>query len=282
MSAGAYRKPVLSPEEETELRKQLEKLWYSPLNLSAPAIAERLGFGVRGSRWEKLKPYHIYFYRSKFGLEPRRPEESLKRKGKPRYKVKQKDTMPIDVFIKTLNEKLPPTSKVNRQKRAYLILHYWTPLRKSEILERSIDDFIVDQEGRLLTINLVRKKKGAAEPEPLDVPLDFPLMNEVVAWLENKEWVTMSNKDKPFNFSHTKAWQTVKEVFGNYYPHFFRFNYITDRLDDVDATIPEIKSATGLSLPAIERYVMASRRAQRRMEERKLQKIKKKMGETEG
>jgi len=118
-------------------------------------------------------------------------------------------------FIQTLNRKITPNSFHNRRKRAYLILHYWTPLRKSEIYEREIEDFEIDRENRVLIIDLFRKKKKREEKEPIEVPLDFPLMDEVVAWLENREW-----DGRPFNISHQTAWLWVKDTFKTYYPHF--------------------------------------------------------------
>lgn len=75
------------------------------------------------------------------------------------------------------NKKLPPNSKnfYVRRKRAYLILHYWTPLRKSEIYDRTINDFET-KKGELV-IHLRRKKKKYKhidDEEPLEVPLAFP------------------------------------------------------------------------------------------------------------
>jgi len=257
------RQPVLKPEEEGVLKKVLEPLWNA--GYSAREIAEKLEFGVPGTKWEKLKIYHVYFYRSKFGFKPRR----LREKGKSRYKVKHEEVMPPDVFIRTLNKKLPPNSFHNRRKRAYLILHYWTPLRKSEIYERNIEDFKIDRKNRVLTIDLFRKKKRTKEKEPLDIPLDFPLMNEVVDWLENHEW-----DKKPFNISHQTAWLWVKDTFKTYYPHFFRFNFITDGFDDRETTLKEMRAKTGLSIATLDRYLMKSREAERRFDQRKLARLK--------
>jgi len=258
------RQPVLKPEEEKLLKEVLEPLWKA--GYTAREITEKLNFSIAGTKWEKLKKYHVYFYRSKFGFEPRRRRE----RGKSRYKVKHEEVMSPDEFIQTLNEKLPPNSFHNRRKRAYLILHYWTPLRKSEIYEREIEDFKIDRENRVLTINLFRKKKKTAKKEPIEVPLEFPLMEEVVTWLENREW-----KEKPFNISHQTAWLWVKSVFETYYPHFFRFNYITDGFDDPNTTLEEMRTKTGLSIATLNKYLMASRRAGKRFDQRKLERLKK-------
>jgi len=77
---------------------------------------------------------------------------------------------------------------VFRKNCVFNILHYWIPLRKSEIYERVIYDFEIKSD--LLTIYLSRKKKKCARnvtDEPINVPLAFPKMDEVVEWLQKEE-----------------------------------------------------------------------------------------------
>ena len=258
-----HRQPVLTAEQQEKLEARLTPLWKE--GLTAPEIAEELAFGIAGSEWEKLKAYHVYFYRSKFGLEPRRVRES----GIPRYKEKHEEVMKPSEFIDTLNSKPDRSLSRHRRRRAYLILHYWTPLRKSEIYERNIEDFTIDKKKRVLKIDLFRKKKRATEKEPINVPLDFPLMNEVVEWLESKDW-----QGRPFNISATTALNWVKDTFATYYPHFFRFNFITDGFDDADTTITEMRQKTGLSVATLDKYLTRSARAEERMDRRRLDKLK--------
>lgn len=270
------RQPVLNHEEEAKLKPLLEALWNDPLRYTAGAIAEKLQFGVKGTEWEKLAGwYFVYYYRSKFSLVPRQPEKSQARKGKTRYKVKQSEMMQPEMFLKGI-EAIPSDNMENRRKRAYLILHYWTPLRKSEIYERKGGDFEMDSINDVLVIHLIRKKKGRDKPrdEPLAIPLGFPLMKEVIDWIRNEEWKTGDNK-RVFNISSVTAWKCVKEVFKDYYPHFFRFNYITDGFDDPDTTLAEMKAKTGLSVQVLDRYVMTSKGAQSRFDSRKLERLQK-------
>lgn len=265
-----HRQPILNEKTEAKLKKELSELWSK--GLTANEIAEKLEFGKLGGPYEKLKVYHVYFYRSKFGLPPRR----VRPKGKPRYKDKKEDVMPFNVFKETLNRKIPKKGFFNRRKRTYLILHYWTPLRKSEIYERSIEDFTL-KDG-FLKIDLLRKKKQypkTVKSEPIEVLLALPLMNEVIEWLTKEEWKSPENKEnRPWNISGQTAWKYVKEVFAEHYPHFFRFNYITDGFEDPQTTLVEMKTKTGLHVVTLNTYLMKSKRKRMALDERKLAKVK--------
>ena len=61
-----------------------------------------------------------------------------------RYKHRPKElgVMQPEDFIQTLNKKIPLAyaDARDRKIRSYLITHFYTPLRKSEIYERTIDD----------------------------------------------------------------------------------------------------------------------------------------------
>ena len=241
--------------------------------LTARTIANVLEFGIEGSRYEELKMYHIYFYRGKFGLEPRRERP----KGYPRYKQKQDEVMAFDEFIETLNKKVRKDTFHHRRKRSYIILHYWTPLRKSEVYERTIEDFET-KKGKLI-VHLLRKKKKyprSIKDEPLSIPLVFPLMDEVVEWLKNREWADEEEnpKNKPWNFTSQTAWNYVREVFTNYYPHFFRFNWITDATSDPEVSLAELRSKTGLHVSTLNAYIMSSERIQDKLDIRKLERMK--------
>lgn len=274
------RQPILRSEVEERLKKELHKLWVE--KYSAKDIARILGFGVEGTGYEKLKPYHVYYYRQKFRFRKRR--EGPFAKGESRYKDKKEEVMPFEVFVNTLNEKVPPSTFYARRQRTYLILHYWTPLRKSEIYERTIDDFEFKKD--FLVIHLLRKKKTykpTVKDEPLHVPLGFPLMNEVADWLIKKEWFNPKTNpnNRPWNISGVTAWHYVNSVFEGYYPHFFRFNWITDALSDPETTIAEIVAKTGLHIVTVNRYIMSSMRLQKNIDLRKLEKLEKQLKELE-
>jgi integrase len=281
------RQPLLSPEVEAKLKEQMKRKWLS--GMPGKQIADELGFGKHGTSYEKVKPNYIYFYRQKFNL-PTRNDPPFE-KGTHRYKKRPKELglMSPETFINTLNTKLPSISKLDyvKRARAYLILHYWTPLRSSEIYERVIDDFEIMKDK--IIIHLLRKKKGhkpTDESEPIAIPRVFPLVDEVVEWLEGKRWqkkVKVTGKrggvkhvlsNRPFHFGKDTANAYVKEVFEDYYPHYFRFNYITEGADDPDTTIAELKAKTKLTLTALEKYIITDEKTEEKFDKRKIKRLR--------
>lgn len=267
------RQPILTKQEEEQLKADLSKLWRE--GYTASKISKILGFGITGTIYEKLKPYHVYFYRQKFGFRKR--QNGAFNKGESRYRKKITDTLTFEQFQTLLNSNITDKTFFGRRMRAYLILHYWTPLRKSEIYERKIDDF--ENKKGFLIIHLLRKKKKHklnVKDEPLSIPLALPLMDEVVKWLEGKEWfnpVTNPN-NRPFNFSYQTAWNYAKKLNPDFYPHYFRFNWITEALNDPETTITELISKTGLHVVTVNNYIMSSLRFQTGIDQRKLEKLK--------
>lgn len=279
---GFSRQPVLERPIELKLRQELKEKW--SVGLTAPKIAEALNFGIKGSPYEKLKTYHVWFYRHKFnekdkkdetwqpGQFPKRRKGAI-RKGSSRYKVKHDEPMPFKVFQDALNQNCPKLGPYSKRKRAYLILHYWTPLRKSEIYERVAEDFEIKKD--ILKINLYRKKKFyrvGEKTEPFYLSLKMPLVEEVVEWVEDFE-----PDERPFRFTHTTAWNYVKEVFKGYYPHFFRFDYITKAVEnarDVRSIIVELLNDTGLDLATVTTYIMSNPKYRTSVNERELEILK--------
>jgi hypothetical protein len=226
------RSAILKPETEVQLAGEMLPLWRQRPKLTAKQIAEELNFGEKP--YEKLKKYHVYFYREKFNkgsgeegkyewLEPfrgkfRRRKKGGTKKGHHRYKHEPEETMPYPVFRDTLNDKVPiPEDKYGGEwyekyvcrKRAYLILHYWSPLRRSEIIERKGRDFKITRD--VLKIVLYRKKKyykKGAKPEPFFLTRELPLADEVVSWVRK-----FRANERPFDFSGVQGWRYVKDVF---------------------------------------------------------------------
>ena len=185
--------------------------------------------------------------------------------------------MERETFFQILDEKLNKKTFHHRRQRSYLILHYWTPLRKSEIYERVISDFEIKSDT--LIVHLLRKKKKykpSVTDEPINVPLAFPKMEEVVEWLRKEEWKRDNNPlNRPWNISHQTAWRYVNQIFPGYYPHFFRFNYITEEANDPETSLAELKAKTGLHLVTLNSYLMTSERLQEAIDRRRLERIKK-------
>lgn len=268
------RQPLLKPEVEEQLKHDLEMYWDAGLN--GLAIAEKLGFGIRGP-YEKLKPCYVYFYRRKFELLPRRsPPRPV---GESRYKNSPKELkmLSFNEFERTLNHKLAARNFHDKRQRTFLILHYWTPLRKSEIYERTIDNFEIQPSA--LIIHLLRKKKAhkrTVKDEPIKIPRAFPLMDEVVEYLQKGQWGGPHNPtNRPWRISHWTAWKYVNSIFEGYYGHFFRFEFITNGLEDPLTSFDELVAKTGLHIVTIQKYVAEGMRHQDTFDSRMLERIEK-------
>lgn len=273
------RQALLSPEIEVALAKEMLPLWTQ--GLKAETIADELRFGH--GDYQKLKPYHVYFYRIKFnsakyahltlfkGQFPRRKKGIPK--GKPRYTDKAEEMMEYEEFEELLNEGLPKCDE-NVMKRALCILHFWTPLRRSELLERIRKDFTV--KGNNLVITLYRKKKlygPNAKPEPFSLPLDMPLVDEVMAYLKTFK---PRSKEHVFNLKGRQAWAMMREVFG-IYCHFFRFNFVTkavEHADDMRTLLPALLQDTGMDIQTVTGYVMKSSKNVAQISRRELELIR--------
>ena len=269
------RHSILKPEVEKQLKGELSELWLT--GMKGKEIAKELEFGVEDSKYEKVNPEYVFFYRQKFKL-PLRKKASFakttdsKRDGlrKTRYRVRPEDLgmMSSKEFVEALNKKLPFDSFYCKRARSYLILHYWTPLRSSEIYERVISDFEINKNE--IIIHLLRKKKGHQpddKDEPIEIPRVLPLVDEVANWLLSKEWeIEIKNEkgevvlnQRPWMISHDTALNYAKEIGKNYFPHFFRFNFLTQGANNPEITIAELKTKARLTLPALEHYIMATK-----------------------
>ena len=172
------RSSLLDKEQEVKLAEKMVVLWKS--GKTAIQIASDLQFGVFGTPYARFNEKSVYTYKAKFnkGLGDKGTYKHLERftdkfakrcggitKGLPRYKNKPTEPIKFKAFEDTLNKILPKVAYKEKdwfsnyvcRKRAYLILLFWTPLRKSEIYERVAKDFII--EGDSLKIDLYRKKK---------------------------------------------------------------------------------------------------------------------------
>jgi len=272
---GFTRSPILKPEIEKQLKEQMEPLWIN--GKTASEIADILEFENPDTPYQKLKTFHVWFYRSKFNKESNGKKFKKRKggieKGKPRYKVVHEEPMPFNIFQTTLDQRIPYLGPYSQKKRAYIILHYWSPLRKTEIIERVREDFTV--KNNILKVNLRRKKKyyrPNAKFEPFYLPLAMPLSQEI--W----DWVKQCGPDEhPFNFTPWTGWNYVQQTFKNYYPHFFRFDYITKAVEnarDPGTLISELLSDTGLDLQTVSTYIMSNPKYRTAISKRELENIK--------
>lgn len=267
------RAPVLTDIIQDKLQKDLTPLWTE--GKTATEIAKELHFGKLGNPYEKLKRYHVYFYRAKFNLPIRLGKNGRVpgiKKGQSRYKHQPENIMEYAEFknkldsecpLKDLEQQHPGFQAYILRKRAYVITHFWCPLRKSEIYERELEDF--SQSGENLKIDLFRKKKHATKKEPFFLSLKLPLAQEVSDWIFKHQnmWLTDKNR-RPFKMNGDTAWKYVKSVFGeDYFPHFARFNYVTRSVEhakDPGKLISSLLKDTGLDIQTVMKYIMANTR----------------------
>ena len=271
---------ILTPDIEKKLNKELSPLWMAMNPDGKPRymgtqIAEMLGFGEPGP-YKKLKPYHVYYYRRKFKLPQRadhykhgsmtQKTDRLAFSGEEIPKI-IKDTMEIEkfkVYIQKIGEKEESREFYNKRKRAYLILLFWSGLRKSEIYDMIRQEFEIHPDR--LRLKIIRKKKRKKEVGYLNLPRTMWGIDEAIEWItqvdKNNRLVFREN-DKPFNISSTTAWKYVKEMVDELYPHWFRANLVTDMANDPEMTIAKMRSWFGFSYATIEHYLGSPERLQR-------------------
>jgi hypothetical protein len=262
----APRQPLLSKDVLNALKEDLIPLWDE--GLSAEEIADRLEFGKYP--YEDLKTYHVWYYRKQFGCQKRKGGIE---KGKPRYNVKPDVIEPptIQEIEAKLNEVYPllknnagATDLNTLMVRAYIWLHRYSPLRKSEIYERELGDFYIDEKAKILTLqNFIRKKKlkGKAKEAPFLIPLDYPhVMDEIVTYLVRRIERTQDSSAKAFPMSGWVAWNRMKKAFPDMYPHYWRFKYITESASDPNVPIEDLLADTDLNLLTLRRYMMTGER----------------------
>ncbi len=175
-----------------------------------------------------------------------------------------KQTQPIDfptfkgimddgAFVRPLRDK------------SFLAFLYWFGVRRAEALERVKEDFKVSD--GLVIVDCPPKKGG--EREPLEVSIDFPLVDLIVEQVERTRRTLANPTRRVWNMSGVTAWRIVKRVMPKHYPHYFRLNRATRFLEDPSTTIPEMKAWFGWkSTKTIGRYIGYSRRHIRRQRER--------------
>jgi len=304
------REPLLSSDVEEQLKEAMLPLWKS--GVPGRKIAQQLQFGVKETLFEKVHPDYIFYYRHKFNTSVKNSDKKnynkffgkFTRRKKPafskidpnvrdkRYKFKPRELelMPVEQFIETINKKLPydddPEHSYYRRVRSFLIFLYFTPLRSSEIYERVYieedHDFTITDKA--ITVHLLRKKKKYHEDkdEPINVPREYPLVNELVEYLENKEWQKTDRETgeitnhRPWNISRWTANNYVKEVFPNHYPHFFRFNYLTEEAHQPKADYILLKSKSYLTMSAMNKYLFTTEKTEDEVDKGRLERYRKK------
>jgi len=150
--------------------------------------------------------------------------------------------------------------------KSFLAFLYWFGVRKAEALERTKEDFLI--EDGLLIVN-ARPKKGG-ERESLEIPVDYPYADLIVENVKRTRHSPRNADGRVWDFSPRTAINIVKRALGDrYYPHFFRLNRATRFLEDPTTTLPEMKAWFGWKTSkTVDPYIGYSRRHIRKQRER--------------
>ncbi len=148
----------------------------------------------------------------------------------PKYKKKITSLMEYSDFKEAISD-LP----IDRQ--AFISVLFFAGCRVSEALALTADD--INCTSDTVFIQFFRLK-GSKQTDPQELPRADALL-----WLCGQE-------GKLFSFCRTTAYLTVKKVFPNLYPHYFRMNRIT-KTDILfgDATVYHV---FGISANSIDHY----------------------------
>ena len=148
----------------------------------------------------------------------------------PRYKKKITALMDYSEFKEAIAD-----LRISRQ--AFLSILFFAGCRVSEALALTSDD--ITCKGDTVFIQFFRLK-GSKQTDPQELPRADAL-----------EWLC-SQEGELFPFCRTTAYRTVKKVFPELYPHYFRMNRITKTADEFgDSTVYHI---FGITANAIDHY----------------------------
>ena len=123
-------------------------------------------------------------------------------------------------------------------RQALLSVLFFAGCRVSEALALTSNDITCS--GETIFIQFFRLK-GSKQTDPQELPRADSLL-----WLCEQE-------GKLFPFSRMTAYRTVKKVFEDLYPHYFRLNRITKTLDKFGAVV--VVNTIGVSMITIQNYV---------------------------
>ena len=149
----------------------------------------------------------------------------------PAYKKKITRLMDYKEFRKAILD-LP----IDRQ--ALLSVLFFAGCRVSEALALTSND--INCTSDTIYIQFFRLK-GSKQTDPQEVPRADALL-----WICEQE-------GELFSFTRMTAYRTVKKVFADLYPHYFRMNRITTTLDRFGAVV--VCNTLGVSITTIGEYV---------------------------
>ena len=203
---------------------------------------------------------------------------------KHRYKHgKQKKAIGIDVF-KHMLEKV---DKIQLGKydpstvKSFLVVLFWTGLRKTEVHGAKEHRYVlpptkgsghkqpivksteaisgilkedIEIIGDSLFIECVARK-GGKRTAPLELWLELPYVNLII-----EQWKRTPQDSRLWPLTEWDSWHLMKQIDQKKYPHFLRFNRITELCANPKLSVADICSWTGLSPNTINSYMERSGR----------------------
>jgi len=129
---------------------------------------------------------------------------------------------------------------------ALVTLLYYTGIRSGEARKLLRSNFWY-LDGGYLNIDIGERLKHSAKTDPLFFDISLPGLTALITWINR-----FSPHEKPFGYSRKTVYRIVKQT--GFYPHFFRFNRITQWLKRQPVAV--VKGLTGLTLSTLDRYVL--------------------------
>ena len=149
----------------------------------------------------------------------------------PAYK--QKITRPMNY-----DEFKPAIIELKEDRKALLTVLFFAGCRVSEALALTSND--INCVGDMIYIRFFRLK-GSKQTDPQEVP-----RVDALTWLCEQD-------GKLFSFSRMTAYRTVKKVFVDLYPHYFRMNRFTKALEQFGPAT--VVNTYGINLNSVNHYI---------------------------
>jgi len=179
-----------------------------------------------------------------------------------RYKFgKQRKAIALEVFSKMLNkvEKLALRKYNLLAVQSFLAILYWSGLRKTEVhgakphryvlppckkhsepiqkFTEAIPGILKEDmwiKGDTLYVQAVARKHGSREA-PLEIWAEFPYVDLII-----KQWQSTPRDERVWPISEWDSWDLMKKIDAKKYPHFFRFNRITEMCLNPEMSVADI------------------------------------------
>ena len=149
----------------------------------------------------------------------------------PKYNKKITRLMDYDEFSNAI-------VGLAEDRQALLSILFFAGCRVSEALALTSND--IDCSGDTVFIQFFRLK-GSNQTDPQELP-----RADALNWICEQE-------GKLFDFTRRTAHRTVKRIFSDLYPHYFRMNRMTKTLDRFGAVV--VCNTLGVSINTIGEYV---------------------------